>query len=137
MLYPGQTHEYKGEQIPCTAEMDDKFFFLIIAKCSACQAEHLLIDKDFHGWDGLVCHDSEQAALPRPPLRPWTCLSCGGVEHQACVEIQTEGKADFVEAVEGEFPDNRWPDGFGWIDISISCSTCRKATSQWVSYETM
>lgn len=137
MLFPGETHEYDGEQVPCTAEIDGKFFFLVTAKCSNCSNEHLIIDQDFHGWNGFVCHDAVQAALPRPKLKPWACSSCNSLEHQATVEIQTEGKADFVENVESVFPDECWPDGFGWINISITCSACGQITQDWISLETM
>jgi len=46
LLYPGQTHEWNGTQIPCTAEINGKFFFLMKAQCVDCGAEHLLIDAD-------------------------------------------------------------------------------------------
>ncbi len=137
LLYPGQTHEYNGEIIPCTAEVEGKFFFVLKARCTGCQREHLLLDADFHGWNGFVCHDPEQAALPRPPLVAWKCLSCEGTEHQACVQIQTEGKEDFSEESDGEFDEDRWPDGFGWFSVAIKCTTCDKDTPEWVSYETM
>jgi hypothetical protein len=137
LLYPGQTQECKGETIPCTADIDDDCFFLVKARCPSCKEEHLLIDQDFHGWNGFVCHDAEQAALPRPPLVPWKCLACGHFEHTAAVEIQTEGKEDFVSETDGEFDPNRWPDGFGWLTISTHCINCGKDSPQWVSLETM
>lgn len=31
LLYPGQTHEYKGEIIPCTAEIRGRYFFVLRA----------------------------------------------------------------------------------------------------------
>jgi hypothetical protein len=137
LLYPGQTHEYRGEQIPCTAQINDRFFFLIKARCTTCDRDHLLLDKDFHGWNGFVCHDEAQASVPRPPLVPWKCLACGKSEHQASVLINTEGREDFVEETEGEFDEGRWPDGFGWFSMSITCTGCGKQTPEWVSYETM
>jgi ribosomal protein S27E len=137
LLFPGQTHEYAGEKIPCTAEIDGKFFFLIKARCAGCEREHLLLDGDFHGWNGFVCHDSKQASLSRPLLVPWKCLSCGRAEHEASVQIQTEGKEDFVAETDGEFDDDRWPDGFGWFSMAIKCTGCGKETPEWVSYETM
>src|SRR4051812_20623501 len=122
LLYPGQTHEYRGEQIPCTAQINHHFFFIIKARCTACGRDHLLFDKDFHGWNGFVCHDEAQASLPRPPLVPWECLSCGKTEHEASVQIQTQGREGFVEEAEGELDEDRWPDGFGWFSMSISCA---------------
>jgi hypothetical protein len=137
LLYPGQTQEYNGKKIPCTAEINGKFFFLIRAKCVTCGEEHLLLDEDFHGWDGFVCHDPEQARLPRPPLFPWKCLACGGLEHKVGVEIQTEGKQDFIDETGGEFDENRWPDGFGWLTISSECTKCGTKTPELFSCETM
>ena len=135
--YPGQTHEYQGESIPCTAEINGKFFFLVTACCTQCRREYLLFDKDFHGWDGFVCRDAEQGALPRPALVAWKCLVCGSTEHEASVQIQTEGKADFVEGTEGEFDPQRWPDAFGWFGMATKCAGCGKETAEWISYETM
>jgi DNA-directed RNA polymerase subunit RPC12/RpoP len=137
LLYPGQTHEYDAKATPRVAQIKKKFFFVIKAKCAACGKEHLLLDKDFHGWNGFVCHDAAQAKLPRPPLVAWKCLKCGELEHKAGVVIQTEGKQDFVEETDGEIDEDRWPDGFGWFTMSIQCTQCGAKTPEWVSYETM
>jgi hypothetical protein len=137
LLYPGQTHDYNGKPIPCVAEINKRFFFVIKAKCVACAAEHLLLDKDFHGWNGFVCHDPQQAGLPRPALVPWQCLGCRGLEHRAHIQIQTEGKDDFISETDGEIDENRWPDGFGWFTVAIECTKCGSKTPEWVSYETM
>lgn len=137
LLFPGQTDEHEGAQIPCTAEIDGNYFFLIAALCTSCGKQHLLLDADFHGWNGFVCHDPEQASLPRPALSAWKCLSCAGTEHEATIQIQTEGKEDFVDQTDGEFDAARWPDGFGWFSMAITCTTCSKETRDWVSYETM
>ncbi len=137
LMYPGQTHEYRGELIPDVAQVNDRFFFLIKARCTACGRNLALFDKDFHGWDGFVCHDPAQASIPRPALIPWKCLSCGRTEHEASVQVQTEGRQDFVEVTDGEFDEESWPDGFGWFSMSITCTGCGKRTAEWVSYETM
>jgi hypothetical protein len=137
LLYPGKTHEYGGETIPCTAKINGQFFFLLKARCTSCGIEHLLFDKDFHGWDGFVGHKESQASLPRPPLTVWHCLGCGKTEHKASVQIQTQGKQDFVEEGDGELDEDRWPDGFGWFTMPITCTGCGKHTPEWVSYETM
>jgi len=137
LLFPGQTHAHQGETIRCTANINDNFFFLVKARCTHCHKEHLLLDSDFHGWNGFVCHDPNQAALPRPPLVAWKCLACGATEHEAAVQIQTEGMQDFVSESGGKFDEKRWPDGFGWFSMAIKCTTCSKETPEWVSYETM
>jgi hypothetical protein len=137
LYYPGQTQEYKGQEVPCTAEINGKFFFLVKAKCSACGNEKILFDADFHGWDGYVCHDSGQADLPRPDLITWNCQSCNSSIHNVQINIETQGKQDFIDETDGEFPEDRWVDGFSWIDFDIKCKECGAATKQWVSYETM
>jgi hypothetical protein len=137
-LFPGQTQEYDGVTIPCTAEIDNFFFFFLVkARCTHCSKEHLLLDQDFHGWNGFVCHDKKQAALPRPPLVPWKCLSCGATEHEAEIMIQTEGKRDFISESAGAVDENQWPDGFGCFNMSIKCTECSKDTPQWICCETM
>jgi len=136
ILYPGQTHMHKGQQIPCTAEIDGNFFFLIKARCISCGKEHLLFDKDYHGWNGFVCHNYAQASLPRPDLTPWQCLSCGGLEHEASIKIDPVDKATFVEEAGDEFDEELWPEAFEWFSMSITCHNCGRQTKDWVSYET-
>lgn len=136
LMYPGQTHEYEGHIFPCTAEIDGNFFFLIKAICEGCNLEHLLFDEHFHGWDGVMCHDAKKANLPRPPLVPWKCLSCGDLSHKVTVKIAFESKENFIEQSRGEFAEDIWPDAFQWIWMSIACCKCGLETKDWVDYET-
>ena len=135
-LYPGDTKEHNGVTIPVTAERDGAFFFRIEARCVACRQVHLLFDKDFHGWDGYICHDQKQALLPRPALQAWHCCNCGSVSHGGRISVYGEGKDDFVEGA-ADFPPDRWPDGFGWFHLSIACKSCGHEIDHWVDYETM
>ena len=137
LLYPGETTEYEGEMIPCTAEIDGNFFLVLKARCASCSREHLLLDADFHGWNGFICHEPDQAALPRPQLVPWQCNGCGEQEHTGTVHIQTEGKEDFISEAPEEFDVNRWPDAFGWFSLDLVCSKCGKESRDLVSFETM
>jgi hypothetical protein len=137
LLYPGQTHEYERELVPCTAEINGKFFFVLKSQCAGCKREHLLFDADFHGWDGFICHDSAQAALARPPLVAWKCQKCGDTRHTGVIRIQTQGKDDFISEAGDEFDVNRWPDAFGWFSLDLTCSECGKKSPELVSYETM
>jgi hypothetical protein len=136
LLYPGQTHEHDGEVIPCTAEIDGNFFFILKSRCQSCRREHLLLDADFHGWNGFICHDAAQAALARPQLVAWQCF-CGETKHTGVVHIQTQGKADFISEAGEEFDENSWPDAFGWFSLDLTCCKCGKESRELVSYETM
>ncbi len=137
LLYPGPMQEHDGEVGPCTLEMGGRFFFVFRARCTTCRLEHLLLDADFHGWDGFICHDPVQAALPRPPLVPWECRACPGTAHTMVVHIQTEGRQDFIEQAGADFDGGRWPDAFGWFDLDVCCARCGKFSPGLVSYETM
>jgi hypothetical protein len=137
LLYPGQTHEYGDELIPCTAEIEGSFFFVLRSRCVSCRREHLLFDADLHGWNGFVCHDSKQALLPRPQLVAWVCQGCRGTKHTGIVHIQTQGKADFISETGDRFDADRWPDAFGWFSLDLKCSNCGKESRDLVSYETM
>jgi hypothetical protein len=97
----------------------------------------LIFDKDFHGWDGYVCHNESQGLLPRPSLKSWNCLECASHHHACRVSVYGEGSNDFAQNVGSEFPPDRWPDGFGWFHISIACDHCHHRTDNWVDYETM
>jgi hypothetical protein len=137
LLYPGHTHEHGGAMIPCTAEIEGKFFFILKSRCSSCQREHLLLDADFHGWNGFICRDQAQAALPRPQLVAWCCQGCGETKHTGIVHVQAEGKDDFISEAGEDFDEHRWPDAFGWFSLDLTCSRCAKESRELVSYETM
>lgn len=136
LLYPGRTQVYRRKQIPCPAEVGDAWFFVLASRCIRCAREHVLLDRDFHGWNGFVCHDPEQAALPRPSLVAWPCQACGTNAHRGVVHIQTEGSEDFAEAGD-EFDPSRWPDAFGWFSLDLTCASCGLESPGLVDYETM
>jgi hypothetical protein len=137
VAYPGQTHEWNGEQVPCTAQIGDQFFFLVEGRCSVCEKGYCVVDQDFHGWNGFVCHDPAQAKLQRPVLEPWNCKTCGHHTHCVSIDIQTRGREDFIEEAGDDFDPDCWPDAFSWIDINLTCCDCSKKSPSWVSLETM
>jgi hypothetical protein len=136
MQHTGATHEIDGEIMPCTAEINGGFFLRIVAKCTGCGTEHLLLDQDFHGWNGFVCGDKSQLR-PRPHLVPWPCNSCGKHAHTADAVIFSEDKAVAIDESGGLLDETNWQEGFGWININIRCVACGRAHESWVSYETM
>lgn len=135
--FPGQTLQWNDEVVPCTAEFNGRYFFLIRARCIKCGKSHLLLDVDFHGWNGLICHDIEQAARPRPPLAPWKCVRCGKSKHKARIEVVSEGKDSCLAEADGAIDDDRWPDAFESLTIDIRCTECDHSHVAWVSCETM
>lgn len=135
--HPGGTYKTQGVELPCTAEVNGKYFFLVQVKCTACGAEKVIFDADFHGWEGFVAHNKRQGKLPRPNLAAWLCNACGGKKHTVRLGIDTNGKQDFVAETGGRLPKERWMDAFSWIDIDIQCAECHAETKSWVSYETM
>jgi hypothetical protein len=137
LLYPGQTHEYGGKTVPCVAQIGERFFLVLKARCAACSREHLLLDADLHGWNGFVCHVPEQAATERPPLMPWGCRGCGERVHTGVMHIQTQGKQDFIDEAGEDFDADRWPDAFGWFSLDLTCCRCGKESEGLISYETM
>jgi len=136
LLYPGQTKEYQGRTIPCTLEIDGDCFFIIKAKCCQCGKEHLLFDKDFHGWDAVLCHDPKQSSLPRPNLIIWKCQNCDKSAHSIVFEISGLSKADFIREVGDKFDGENWANAFEWINISLRCKGCGLESKNWVDYET-
>lgn len=135
-LYTGQDSDVAGSI--CAAEIDDEWFFVIKAKCISCGREHLLLDRDFHGWDGFICHDTKKALLPRPPVDLWKCRLCGCLEHTATVEISPTDKEEFHDVVREEpekFQMEMWPDAFEWFIVSLQCCNCAHKQEHWVDYE--
>lgn len=134
--FPGTTHLYDGKEIPCTAQIDDGFFFIVKVKCRDCGSEHLLFDKDFHGWDGCVCHDEKDAAMPRPPLTSWRCRKCDKEKHTIQIQFCYGDEVGIQEAIDDGTINNP-ADAFEWIYIDIKCENCGLETEKWVDYETM
>lgn len=137
MLHTGATKEYAGELIPCVARINGGYFLLVAARCAHCDREHLLLDNDFHGWNGFVCHDKAQAERPRPPLVAWPCRKCQQTAFAARVTISSEGKEFAIEEADGDLDETNWQEAFGWIDIAIRCQSCGDEQTDWISYETM
>ena len=135
--YPGQTHLWGGREIPCVASIDGKHFLRLEARCVGCGRDHLLLDADFHGWDGFVCHDPEQAALPRPDLVAWPCRDCAGLQHYLVVGISVENEELILEEAEDDIDPARWYDAFGWFAVDATCVRCGRIEQDLISYETM
>jgi hypothetical protein len=137
ILYPGQIHDRNGEAVPCVAKVGGRFFLFLKVRCNACEREHLLLDKDSHGYNGYVCHDSAQSSLPRPDLIPWRCLTCDVTGHRVVVTVCTAGRDDFEEETEGEFDPETWPEAFSWFGLGARCVACDRDTPDLIDYETM
>ena len=73
----------------------------------------------------------------RPALVAWKCLECGGVGHKLDIRINGESQEEFEENAGEEYGLDAWPEAFGWISVSVSCTTCGKRTDDLVSYESM
>lgn len=119
------------------AEIDGHFFFIVAARCTACGTERVLLDADFHGWNGFICRDPASAALRRPPLIPWRCTACQGTAHQGAIVISGEGKEDFVLEAGPEYDHGRWHDAFGWFSLRSTCVGCGHEEPELIEYETM
>ncbi len=135
--YPGQTRDVHNAPFPVMAEFHGRPFFLIKAVCAACAQEVVLIDRDFHGWNGLIRHDPEQAALTRPPLTPWRCLACDELPHTVMLHIQYESELEFLKKTGGKFLPERWPDAFGDFAMDIQCARCEEETPLWIDIVTL
>ncbi len=109
---------------------------IIKAKCSQCSTTYLLFDNDYHGWNGHVCGGDNRHS-ERPQTKSWNCDACSNKQHKLVVEISSQGKEDFIQESEGDFPEEEWTEGFEWIVIKTECQKCKKKNPQWISYETM
>jgi hypothetical protein len=137
LLHTGATwQDQEGEVFPKEVKTDDGYYLVIKAACISCQAEHLLFDKDFHGWNGFVCR-TDDYLRPRPELVLWRCGVCGEQEHTATVSVLTEGRQDAIEESSEFLNDTNWQEGFSAIHLAIKCCHCGHGAKEWLSYETM
>lgn len=106
--------------------------------CKQCGKEIILLDSGKHGWDGFVCKiDSLNRTLP---FTKFYCPNCGQDVFKVLVWISSQGKQDFLDecvANDDSFSLDDWVDGFEWITISISCTSCPFEEKDWVDLETM
>jgi len=135
--HTGGTHEYDGQTIPCVTEIDGEFYLRVVAKCTDCESEHLLLDKDFHGWNGYVCREESKANRPRPPLTTWQCRSCDATGFTGNVLIYGEDLGTAISESSGALNESNWQNAFGWIGIDLHCIVCGDNHDSWISYETM
>lgn len=99
----------------------------IFAKCKHCGKEILLFDDRYYGYDG-VCTHSEQ------PNKPYldtgklkmTKPHCDGVGYKIFVTIDSTGKEDLFEGMDGVISEENWKDAFEWIKIDLECAKCGK-----------
>lgn len=132
----GVWEDDKGDKRPSATNGESGSYLVIKATCAACQAEHLLFDMDFHGWNGFVCR-TDAHLRPRPDLIHWHCTKCGQQEHTATVGVFSEGRQDAIEE-SGEFlTEANWQEGFGSIGIATKCCGCGHKAEDWLSFETM
>jgi hypothetical protein len=136
ILYPGQTHDWNGKTVPCVANVGGNFFFVLKVRCIACKREHLLLDKDSHGYNGYVCHDPDQSSLPRPHLVPWRCQTCDETEHRVVVTICTAGRDHFEGETEDELDPETWTEAFSWFRLGARCTGCELDSPNLIDYET-
>ena len=139
LLYPGETIKQEGKPYPCGIDTNEGGFFVIEAKCSKCKQIFSIFDQDFHGWDGFQCYDHEQATLPRPPLIPWICLSCGQLPHRITIKIDHTDYNEYIkwlDKAKKTFDENEWLLSFEWVWMTIECESCGLITKDWVDSET-
>lgn len=120
-----------------TETADDCFFLRVAVRCTPCNREHLLLDHDFHGWNGYVCGDDRKRRLPRPPYDVWLCDRCGERRHTITLDITGENKELALEEGEDVLTEEDWFEGFGWFTMKITCVSCRLGPSTVLDYETM
>ena len=59
------------------------------------------------------------------------------MEHKIEIKIGSEGKEDFMEEAGEAFGEENWAEGFSWLTIKTTCTSCQKINPEWISYETM
>ena len=132
----GDDADYQKDNIIKVTEIGGNYFLIVKVKCNNCGKEHLILDNDYHGWNGFVC-GGESRNLPRPDTENWNCNKCQNTNHSLVVNIHSQGQENFIEEGEEEFDPNDWIEAFEWITIKIICKSCGETNNEWISYETM
>ena len=132
----GNDLKFEIEKVIKVDEIDNNFYLIVFVKCNKCSKEHLIFEKDFHGWNGFVC-DINSNNIERPKTKNWNCKNCNNTKHSMNLFIKSEGQDDFIEEAGNDFDRNDWTEGFSWITINLKCNSCNEINNEWISYETM
>jgi len=132
----GDTSFYEKKRVIKLIEIDGHYFLIVQVQCNKCEKEHLIFDKDLHGWNGFVCGHEDEVPL-RPASKDWHCNKCDKTDHSMKVRIQSKGQDDFIEEGGDEFDKNDWVEAFSWITVMVECNSCKASNKEWISYETM
>ncbi|MEX1376070.1 MAG: hypothetical protein AB1Z23_01235 [Eubacteriales bacterium] len=121
--------DLSGEYIG-TIEYKGDYYLIVYAVCGKCGKEVLIFDNNQHGWDGFVCSNTDKTEYPKNEFKPLPQDDFVKIK----LMFQGEGIDDFINETDGEFPKERWVDGFGWFAMSI-CES--KEFKEIISFETM
>ncbi len=132
----GDDSNYEKDQVIQVLETNNGFFLIINVFCNVCKSEHLIFNNDFHGWNGFVC-GGDNREMDRLEPKQWDCDKCNNSEHKIELQIESQGKEDFMEEGGEEFGEHNWTEGFSWLTIKTECINCNKTNPEWISYETM
>ena len=126
-----------AEKFLRVTEQENFFFLKLIVKCPACSSENLLFDMHLHGWNGYVCGEEEDRSASPPSAQVWGCLKCGDLRHK--IEFTVVGEDEETALQEGEdiLTPEDWFNGFGWLDVVVTCVKCGDGPNKIVSFETM
>ncbi len=136
-LFVGERNEEEPKHFLQIANVDGHWFFLLGASCAFCRKQFLLFDMEFHGWNGYVCGDEEKRKLPRPPFHEWKCQNCHSTAQKISVTICGEDMEFALGEGEGVLTEADWFEGFGWLCLDVTCTSCGLGPTRIVDYETM
>lgn len=118
-------------------EYNNDYALVIKAECKGCQKSWLIFDLSKHGYDGFVCHQGVEVSDTK--LREYKCVECQNNMFNMKIGIEVEDKEQFIEEVVsfelGKYTEEDYVDAFNWIDISLTCSCCKRKFEGWVNLE--
>lgn len=129
--------DYLAQKFLRVTRQGDFFFLKLLSQCPECSRVNLLFDNHLHGWNGYVCGEEKDRSASSPAAQEWKCLECG--EPHQCIELQITGEDEEFALQEGEgvLTSEDWFNGFGWLEVAVTCVKCGDGPNAIVSYETM
>ncbi len=137
LLHVGERLQKAGETPYLRfTKVNGEWFLRVAVQCAACASEHLLLDDKLHGWNGYVCASQEKKEMPRPPYQgEWLCHKCQPHGQKITLWIQGEEMEEAIGESSGKLTEADWFEGFCWLSLHVSCSSCGSGPTRIVDYE--
>ena len=101
-------------------------------RCLSCLHEHLIFDKDLHGYNGVFSGSEGEALADKPFNNTWKC-PCGSTRHSLSIGIMHDNS--YLDDDEFVKLSDTWFEAFDQFGFDVTCLKCQRQKNA-AGYET-